>query len=98
VRVTAAHIEGVAARDYGPRIIIAALRDRLIDGVYLQIFDCWLKLTYCGTRAYVHLPLKLLPFTLRPRPLPLQRPLRFRIEVPAHLVRPRSRRRLPSMP
>jgi len=92
VRVTTAHIEGAASRGYGPRIIIAALRDRLVDHVYLQIRDCWLFLTHRGIRYYVHLPLHLLPYTLRPQPRPLQRPLRFRIEVPAYLVRPRSQR------
>lgn len=89
--ITAAHINSVAAVGYGPRIIIAALRDRLVDKVYLVIDQCWLMMAHKGARHYIHLPLHILPFTLGRDPVRLLLPIAFRLPVPAELVKPRSR-------
>lgn len=89
--VTAAHIESVAARGYGPRIIIAALRERLVDKVWMNIDECWLMLIHQGARFYIHLPLHILPFTHRFHSTPLLFPIAFRLPLPAELLRPRRR-------
>lgn len=91
VKVTAAHIATTPARGYGPRIIIAALRDRLVDGVFIAIDTCWVMVIHKGTRVHVHLPLRILPYTYRHGRTPLFDPIAFRIPMPAELVRPRSR-------
>ncbi len=97
VKVKAEHIATTPARGYGPRIIIAALRDRLVQGVYIAIDTCWVMVIHKGVRVYVHLPLRILPYTYRHYRTPLLDPITFRIPMPAEFVRPRSRaaRKLP---
>jgi len=91
VKVTAAHIAGSPARGYGPRIIIAALKERLADHVFVVINACWATFFHEGVRYYIHLPLHLIPFTFRIGRVPLLTPITFRMDLPAQLVRPRSR-------
>ena len=91
VKVTDQHITSSPARGYGPRIIIAALQDRLVDRVYVRIDLCWAMFIHQGARYYVHLPLQLIQYTFRMGRVPLLQPITFRIELPAQLVRPRSR-------
>ena len=93
VKVTAAHIQSVAAVGYGPKIIGAALRDRLIDDVYIYVRCCWLRITHAGARHYIHLPLNLLPYTQQFSRADLLSPMKFRIEVPVNLIRRPARRR-----
>lgn len=96
VKVTVAHIASVAAVGYGPKIIAAALRDRLVDGVYIYVRCCWLMLSAEGGRHYIHLPLHVLPYTAQFSRQQLLSPMSFRIEVPAKLIRRPPRRRATS--
>jgi hypothetical protein len=91
VKVTAAHIASVAAAGYGPKIIAAALHDRLIDGVYIYVRCCWLMLGGRGGRIHIHLPLNLLPYTDRFSREKLLQEMTFTITLPRELVRGRPR-------
>lgn len=95
VRVTAAHIAGVASAGYGPRIIIAALKDRLMPDVFVMVDKCWLTVVHRGQRTYIHLPLHMLPYTFRMNRTPLLLPMTFRMELPTGMVQraPRAPRK-----
>lgn len=93
VRVTAAHIAGAASAGYGPRIIMAALTDLLVPGVFIAIDTCWVMFAHRGARHYVHLPLHILPYTIDGRRTPLLSPIAFKLGVPTAIVKPRPRPR-----
>lgn len=70
---------------------MAALKDRLMPGVFVKVDQCWLTIVHRGQRSYIHLPLRLLPYTFRMNRTPLLLPISFRMELPARLVQ-RARR------
>lgn len=92
LKVSAAHIAGVTAAGYGPKIIMAAFRDRLVPGVHVQINNCWVMFAYRGQRWHIHLPLDVLPYTHLMGRTPLLRPIIIRIGLPAVILLPRARR------